>query len=128
MIISKYHLRCSSFKIKKKLFWNTVDLQCHVNFCCSAKWFNHTHLYILFPYGLSKDIIYSSLCYIVATCLHRCNSYSNSLVAPKMSFPVSVSKPKSTLSLFEIRRVFFFLYWPFIFHYMNFCLVGYSSL
>ena len=114
------------------MFWNTVDLQCHVNFCCTAKWFNHTHLrilfHILFCYGLLKDIIYSSLCYIVATRLFRCNSYSHSLVAPKMSFPVSVSKPKSTLSLFEIRRVFFFPYWPFIFHHINFCLVDYSSL
>ena len=45
-----------------------------------------------------------------------------------MSFPVNVSKPKSTLSLFEIRRVFFFPYWPFIFHHINFCLVDYSSL
>ena len=133
MIISKYHLRCNSFKIFLKLFWNTVDLQCHVNFCRTAKWFNHIHLYIpfhiLFHYGLSKDIVYSSLCYIVAPCcLLRCNSYSNSLVAPKMSFAVTVSKLKSTWSLFEIRRVFFFPYWPFIFHHINFCLVDFSSL
>ena len=95
----------------------------------------HTHTYIyiyipfciLFHYGLSQDIVYSSLCYIVAPCcLLRCNSYSNYLVAPKMPFPVSVSKLKFNLSLFEIR-VFFFPDWCFILH-INFCLVGYSSL
>ena len=60
-------------------------------------------------------------------CLLVYNSYSNYLVAPKMPFPVSVSKPKSNLSLFEIR-VFFFPDWSFSFHHINFCLVDYSSL
>ena len=29
-------------------FWSIVDLQCCVNFCYTAKWFNYTYIYILF--------------------------------------------------------------------------------
>ena len=54
------------------LFYSSiVDLQCCVNFYCTAKWFSYiyTHLlHILFHYGLSQDIEYSSLCCIVGPC------------------------------------------------------------
>ena len=28
---------------KKKLYWSIIDLQCCVNFTCTAKWFRYTH-------------------------------------------------------------------------------------
>ena len=48
---------------------SVVDLQCCANFCCIAKWLSYTHTHVCihsvlysFPYGLSQDTEYSSLC------------------------------------------------------------------
>ena len=49
-----------------------VNLQGCVNFCCTAKWFSYTWIYILFHipfcYGLSQDMKYSFLCSAVGPC------------------------------------------------------------
>ena len=52
------------------LNWSTVDLQCCVNYCYTAKWFSYTYIFfqILFHYRLLQDIGYSSLCYAVGPC------------------------------------------------------------
>ena len=65
----------SFFKIYIYIYWTIVDLYCCVNFCCTAKWLSHRHIYnlyyVLFHYGLSQDIEYSSLCYtVVPCCIH----------------------------------------------------------
>ena len=55
---------CWIFILKVFFFncWTMVDLQCCVNFYYTAKLYN---IHILFHYGLSQDIKYSPLCYIV---------------------------------------------------------------
>ena len=49
-----------TFFFKFIFYWSTVELQCCVNYCCTAKWLSYTYIYvifhILFHYGLSQDI------------------------------------------------------------------------
>ena len=55
-----------------------VDLQCFVNFCCTAKlYIKHSFCYIIFYYGPSQEIGYSSLCYTVRP---HCLSIPNVIV------------------------------------------------
>ena len=48
-------LKCLVF-FKKKLYWSIIDLQCCVNFTCTAKWFRYTythmHTCVLFRFFL----------------------------------------------------------------------------
>ena len=57
------HLASKSIFFKKMFFnLNIVDLQCHINFYCTAMWFSYTSIHIcilfniLFHCGLSWDI------------------------------------------------------------------------
>ena len=61
------------------LYWNIVDLQCFVNFYCTAKWFScvcvciHMCVCILFHifhYGLSEGGEYAFLCSTVGACCY----------------------------------------------------------
>ena len=66
------------FKNFNLFYWNTVDLQCCVNFCYTAKWQLYIYIYIyrfiyslfhiIFSYSLPQDIEYSSLCYMTGPC------------------------------------------------------------
>ena len=82
-------------------YWSIVDLQCCVNCCYTAKWFRYIYvcvyiyniyIYILFHYGLSQDIVYSSLCYTVGPC---CLSiYQFAFANPKLPIhPSSIPTP-----------------------------------
>ena len=33
------------------IFWLTVDLQCYISFCCTAKWFSYIIFYICVPFS-----------------------------------------------------------------------------
>ena len=76
--------------------WNIVDLQCCVNFFCTAKWLSYTYIYILFyilfHYVLSREIRYNSLCCTVGPC---CLSIPNVIVCiyqpqtPSPTLPLS---------------------------------------
>ena len=74
--------------------WSIVDLQSSANYCCQAKLFSYTyiHFYILFHYGLSQDIEYSSLCYTVRSC-YLSNSIRNSLHLLSPSSPLPYPSP-----------------------------------
>ena len=55
----------------KNFNWSMIDLQCYVNFCCTAKWLSYTSIYILFYilfyYGWSQEIEYRAACHLTQT-------------------------------------------------------------
>ena len=38
-------LRSETSFLKNLFYWSIVDLQCFVNFCCTAKWFSYIYIY-----------------------------------------------------------------------------------
>ena len=96
------------------LNWCIVDLQCCVNSYYTAKWFGYTHthtntlFYILFHYGLSQDIQYSSPCYAVGLCgwsiLHMLISSANPQF-PILPFPTSVPLGNHSSTLYVCEPV-----------------------
>ena len=96
-------------------YWSIVDLQCCTNLCCTAKWLSYTHtyilfffffFYILFHYGLSQEIGYSSLCSTVGPwCLSILNVilciYQPQTHRPTLSLPAPAWQPKSVLCVYE---------------------------
>ena len=87
--------------------WRIVYLQCWTNFYCTAKWLSYTNtyilFYILFHYGVSKEIRFSSLCYIVRTSViyYKCNTLhlqnQNSQSIPLAPSPIPLGNRKSVL-------------------------------
>ena len=49
-------------------YWCIIDLQCYINFRCTAKWIQLYIFQILSTYSLLQNIEYSSLCYTVSLC------------------------------------------------------------
>ena len=108
-------LKKETYLFLNLFYWSIFDLQCCVNFYCTAKWFSYTHIYILFHilfyYSLSQDIEYSSLCWTVGHC---CLSIlyiivcilliSNSQSIPPPPLPLGNHKSVLFVSLFLFCR------------------------
>ena len=107
-----------------------VDLQHCVDFCCTAKWFSYIHyihnqdihiqyihrliFHILFYYGLSLGIEYSSLCYTVGSCcLSMCSVTQSN---PTLCDPMACSPPGSSVHGILQARI---LEWVAISFYMG---------
>ena len=47
-------------------YWSTVNLQCCVHFCCTAKWLSYIHVYILFIFF--SIVVYCRIVNVVPFC------------------------------------------------------------
>ena len=100
-----------AFECEFFFFFNFIDVELIYNvvlILLFRKWLSYTYIYIfhiLFHYGLSQDIEYSSLCYRVGPC---CWSILYILVSWQLLIPNSHSFPPSppshsvTTSLFSM--------------------------
>ena len=92
------HFNTNMLWLLKKFYWSMIDIQCCVNFYCTAKWFSFTYIYIpfyiLFHYGLSQDAEYSSLCYTVGPC---CLRYAMTYISVLLLSSHIISPPLSHL-------------------------------
>ena len=108
-------------------YWSIVELQRCVNYCCTAKWLSYTHIYILshilFHYGLSQDIEYSSLCYTVGPCclsilyipVFICQSQTPN---PTLSYPLPTWQP--LVCFLHLWVCFFFVIFPSLLYFFRF--------
>ena len=86
------------------IIWSIIDLQCYVAFCCTAKWFSYTYIYILFHiifhcvfitgFWIQFPMLYSRpLLFIhpICTGLHLLIQNSHSIHSPAL-FPLGNHK------------------------------------
>ena len=102
--VTQVSTRTSHILFSNLFYWRIVDLQCYVSFRCRANWFSYKYIYIvfhiLFYYGLSQEIEYSSLCSKVGLC---CLSILNVIVCIcQPQIPSPPSSPLTITSLFSL--------------------------
>ena len=78
-----YSLRTAHPRLKNH--WSIVDLKCSIRFCCIAKLISCTYIFfiLIYNYGLSQGIEYSSLCCTVGPCCFLHLIYSQVVLVVK---------------------------------------------
>ena len=96
------------------LYWSVIDLECCINHCCMAKWFNFTyvHIFIIFSsimvYLRILNIAPSAICSALLFIHSMCNTLPlitpNSQPTPSQ-YPLSLDNQKSvSMILFLFYR------------------------
>ena len=96
-------------------YWSIVHLQCCVNFYYTSKWFSYTYIciyiffHVLFHYGLSQDIEYSSLCYTEGPYCLSISVYTSlhPLILNSLYYHLPPPSPLATTSLFSMSLILF---------------------
>ena len=71
-------IQATKFYFLNLFYWSIVDLQCYINFCCTAKWLSYTYLYTFFFIFLSM-MVYHRILNIVP-----CATQQNLVVHPAL--------------------------------------------